>query len=312
MKRFWSYLFSIVLFLLIMLFLVDFFGINNYTNSDRSALISAIVAVFVFGAGLISQMVGNKIKQMQKDKQLKRVFLENLKTILEGLKLQIDNYKEIINTLKSPSPENVMLSSFAELDYFEINNIPAADLFRIFIDFQKGKEKDKIKTLENLRKQLRFIENSRNMINTGFEKLYDSVHNHSEKALDGIVELGQFFDKEATRLFHTKADIESDHWFKSFAELWGETKSLLKISDDTFTDYEKLEKETLPKYIEFARDNMEDPRTPIISTAFSKANSATYQRKDTIRNLIKFVEYHLVKYNEAKSLIEKTILVYEK
>lgn len=312
LKRFLSTIIYLILFVTLIWIIVCFFGINKVDNTDREAIISAIVALFVFGAGLLAQMFGNKISQYKKDLQLKRIFIVNLRTILEGLKLQTENYIEVIKTIKSHTPENVMLSSYAELDYLEINNFASEDLFRVFIDYLKGDEKSKIATLENVRKQLRFIENSRDMITSGFEKLYDAIHIHSNNVLDGISDLGKFFDEEATRLFHTNADINSDHWFKGFAELWGKTTTLLKISDETFTDYEKLGSEIIPKFFEFAKDNMKDPRTPLISAAVSKANIAIYQRKDTIINLIKFVDFHLTKYNEAKNTIEKTILAYDK
>jgi len=312
LKRFRSTIIYLILFIIIIWFLVCYFRIYTIADSDREAIISAIVAIFVFGAGLLAQIVGDKIKQMQKDKQLKRIVIENLKTILDGLKLQNDNYKQIIDTLKSPSPENVMLSSYAELDYFETNQISSEDLNRVLIDFLKGDENIKIKTLGNLKKELRFIENSGDVIISGFEKLYTSIREYSDNVITGIVEIGAFFDKEATRLLHNEVNIEADRWFIDFSDLWGIAKSSLKISDDTFTNYEKLELEIIPKFFDFAKDNMEDPRTPMITAAFTKANSSIYQRKGTIKNLVKYVEFYLAKYEEAKTTVEKALELYNK
>lgn len=295
-----------------MLFVVHYFDINRIENSDREALITSLVTIFVFGTGLFAQVIGNKLKQLEKDKQLKRIFIANLNTVKEGLKLQIDNFNQIINKLRSPDPLAVRFSSFAELDYFEVNQIASEDLYRIFIDYQKGDENDKIVMLENLRKELRFIENSKETMLSGFDKLYTSIREYSENVISGTIELGIFFDKELTRLLHSKKNIEEDEWFIAFSDLWRETSSALKISEDTFTNYEKLEKEIFPKFIEFSRNNMNDPRTPMITSCFSKADNAIYQRKHTIRNLVENVGFYLSKYEEAKNIIEDSIDIYNK
>lgn len=312
LKRLLSSIIFLILFIILIVFLFWFFGINNIENSDRQALISAIVTIFVFGAGLIVRMIGNKIKQLQKDKQLKRIFIQNLKTILKGLKFQIDNYTQVIEILKSPTPEDAMISSYAELEYFEINRIGSEDLFRIFIDYQKGNKEHKIDILENLRKELRFIEYSKDIIITDFKNLYSSIREYSDTVITGIIELGMFFDKEATRLLHNNVEMETDGWFVSFTNLWSEIRSASKISEDTYMNYEKLEMEIIPKFFDFARDNIKEPRTPIVTAAFSKANSAIFQRKGTIKNLINFMKFYTTKYEETKDIIEKSLDEYEK
>lgn len=312
LKRFLPIIIYSILFYLILWLLIINLGIDSIQSSDRGAIISAIVAIFVFGSGLLAQMIGNKIKQFQKDRQLKRVSITNLKTISEGLKLQLNNFSKIIETLKSPSPESILLSSYAELEYFEINKISSEDLYRIFIDYQKGDEKEKINTLESLRKELRFIEYSRELILIGFEKLYNSFQEYSNTVIDGVVALGEFFDKEATNLLHNQIKLDTDKWFVYFTNLWREARSALKTSDDTFTNYEKLELEIIPRFFDFARDFMSDPRTPVVTAAFSKANTAIYQRRDVLNKLINLVEFYSEKYNSSKRIIDKSLSKYDK
>ena len=252
-KNLWIPIANFIVFIIILRLLICFWGINKIENINGEAIFAALVTIFVFGSGLFAKTIEDKLKQLKKDNQLKRVFNSNLRTIAEGLKLQIDDYSKAIRTLKSSSPDNVMVSSFAELGYFEINNIDSKDLYRVFIDNLKGDENGKINTLENLRKQLRFIENSEKNIFSNFEKLYDSFHNSSNKVIDGMKELGEYFDKEATRLSNSGGDINDDNWFVIFSVILDSAHSVFRTSDDTSTDYKKLEETIIPEFQRFVR-----------------------------------------------------------
>ncbi|MGA9291226.1 MAG: hypothetical protein WBV81_01455, partial [Ignavibacteriaceae bacterium] len=154
-KRFFVIVINSIAFLLFLLGLIYFVGINKIENVKVETIFTAIVTIFVFGVGLFVKIIEDKLRQRKKDIQLRKIFVINLRTINDGLKLQIENCKNVIKTLKSSDSENVMFSSYTELDYFEINNLTSEDLYRIFIDYFKGEENKKIDTLENLRKQLR-------------------------------------------------------------------------------------------------------------------------------------------------------------
>jgi len=143
-KQFSLIVLYFILFIFLLWAITCFWGIDKVDNVDGSARFAAIIAIFVFGFGLFIKTIEDKIKQIKKDKQLKRVIIHNLQSIANGLKLQIDNFQTVIKTLKSAQPNNALIYSFAELDYFEINNFDSEDLYRIFIDNFKGEENEKI------------------------------------------------------------------------------------------------------------------------------------------------------------------------
>ncbi len=165
-------------------------------------------------------------------------------------------------------------------------------------------------TLENLRKQIRFIENSKSIILSDFENLYNSFRESENIVIDGMKELGEFHDSEATRLVYRKIDINNDTWFIGFSNLMGEAHLSLRTKDDSVTDFYKLEIKIVPTFIEFFKNNIKDPRTPIVASIFNKTITSIFQRKETIKNLIKIVNFYVSKYQEARQLIILTIGFY--
>jgi hypothetical protein len=301
-----------VLFIAVLFIIFCLFGPIKIQNTDRSAIFTAIVTIFVFGAGLFAKSIGENIEKINKDTQLKRVFISNLKIILEGLKLQINNYTNAIKILKLSSTENIMISSYAELDYFEINKITSEDLYRIFIDNIRGDENAKINNLENLRKQLRYLESSRKNYNDNFEKIFVSIRKESNQVIDAFSELGEYFDREATRLSNIPDELKNDNWFHEFAQLYENAFAFIKISNETYTNFEELEVKIIPQYMNFVKSHIEDKRTPDVTQIFGKITKSIFQRKDTINNLIEFVSFRIQKYGEAQKIIESAITTYEK
>lgn len=310
-KQFLVVIINFVIFLLILFGLVYFIGINKIENIKMESIFAAIVTIFVFGVGLFVKIIEDKLKQRKKDIQLKKIFNVNLRNINYGLKLQIDFCKNVVKTLNSPNSENIKFSSYTELDYFEINNLSSEDLYRIFIDNLKGDEDKKIETLENLRKHLRFIENSKDNLITNFEKLYKSTLNYADEVVKGMKDLGEFFNNEATSLLNSKSGPEKDEWFMHFSTVLLKIQFLLKTSDDTFTDFEKIEKEIIPIILEFEQEHMEDKRTPIVTSIFNEGITAIFQRKDALRSLIDLVTFYKEKYKEAQKVIESTLVIYD-
>ncbi|MGE5436286.1 MAG: hypothetical protein ACM3O3_03590 [Syntrophothermus sp.] len=312
LKRFISTIIYIILFILLLA------GINYSVDRgyiakvNAEAKFSCIITIFVFGLGLLVQSFGQKIKQFNKDKQLKRVIMHNLQTNVKGLDLQLNNFSSVLMALKSPRPDGALLYSYAELDYFEINNFNSEDLYRIFIDYSKGNEKDNIDNLENLRKQIRFIESSKNDFLGIYEKLFTSIRDDGNSALDGIRELGRFHDYEATRLENQEKDINEDIWFINFSNLLGQAYLVLRTNDESITDFNQLEEQIIPSFTEFFKNNIKDLRTPIVDSFFNKTITYTFQRKDTIKNLINLVDFYSQKYQEAKDFIESALIKYGK
>ncbi len=292
--------------------LIYFWGISKIESVNSDSIFTALITIFIFGSGFFIKTIENKLKQLKKENQLKRVFICNLNTIVDGLKLQIDDFSKAIEILTSSRPDDVKISTYAELGYFEINKISSEDLFIIFIDNLKGNENDKIITLENLRKQLRFIENSQEYIFSDFEKLYNSFRKNGNDAIDGMKELGEYFDKETTRLLNSKVDVYNDSWLIQFSKILGDAYSVLRTSDVTITDFNKLEEQIIPKFMNFAKNNMEDPRTPTVTSIFNKIITSTFERKDTIKSLIEFLEIYNKKYKDTLKLIDETLAVYDK
>ncbi len=311
-KRFFVIVINSIAFLLFLLGLIYFVGINKIENVKVETIFTAIVTIFVFGVGLFVKIIEDKLRQRKKDIQLRKIFVINLRTINDGLKLQIENCKNVIKTLKSSDSENVMFSSYTELDYFEINNLTSEDLYRIFIDYFKGEENKKIDTLENLRKQLRFIENSKQNFINGFENLYKSERIYADEVIKAMKELGEYFNNEATTLLNSKSEPEKDKWFMHFSTVLFKSQPMLKTSDESFTDFERLEKDIIPLIFEFEQEHMKDKRTPIVTSIFNKAITAIFQRKDTLNNLIDLVKFYKKKYEEAQKVIGSTIDIYNK
>lgn len=311
-KKIWLPVFNFIIFLIMLWILICLWGISKIDNVNSESIFTALITIFVFGSGLFIKSLEDKLKQLKKENQLKRVFICNLNTIIDGLKLQIDDFSKAIEILKSSRTDDVKISSYTELDYFEINKISSEDLFRVFIDNLKSNENDKIITLENLRKQLRFIENSQKYIFSDFEKLYNSFRKNGNDALSSIQVLGEFFDKEATRLLNSKVCVDNDSWFIQFSEILRDAHSVLRTSDVTITDFKKLEEQIIPKFMNFSKNNMEDPRTPTVTSIFNKTITSTFERKDTIQSLIEVLEIYNKKYKDALKLIEITLLVYDK
>jgi hypothetical protein len=312
LKKLWLPVFNFLIFIALLWILICVWGISKIDNVNADSIFTAFITFFIFGIGFFVKTLEERLKQLKKENQLKRVFICNLITIIDGLKLQIADFKKAIEKLKSSNPDDVIISSYAELDYFEINKISSEDLFKVFIDNLKGDESGKIKRLENLRKQLRFIENSQKYIFNDFEKLYNSFRKNGNQAIDGMKELGEYFDKEATRLLTSKVDVDNDAWFIQFSEILGEAHSVLRTSDVTVTDFTKLEVHIIPKFITFAKNNMEDPRTPTVTSIFNKTITSVFERKDTIRSLFNMLELYNNKYKDALTLIESTLLIYDK
>ena len=310
LKRFYPIFIFFILFL-ILLWCIVYFLNSGSIKLNEEAKFSVIITIFIFGSGLFAQALGEKIKQYNKDKQLKRVIIHNLHTISEGLQFQIKNFNSIIKGLESTQSDKALLFSYAELDYFEINNVRSEDLYRVFIDFQKGKEEDKIDNLENLRKQIRFIESSRNDFIIAYEKLFNEIRNIGNKVIDTMKELGEFHDQEATKLENKEVDINNDQWFLDFSNLYGEAILALRTNNNSYTDFNKIETSIIPSFSEFFQDNIKDLRTPKVASIFNKAITFTFQRKDTIGSLVKSINFYSKKYQEAKKLIESTINIYE-
>lgn len=311
-KKLWLPVFNFLIFIALLWILICFWGINKIENVNDDSIFTAFITFFIFGIGFFVKTLEDRLKQLKKENQLKRVFICNLITIIDGLKLQIDDFEKTMKKLKSANPDDVIISFYAELDYFEINKISSEDLFKVFIDNRRGDEREKIKRLENLRKQLRFIENSQGYIFNAIEKLYNSFRKNGNEAIDGMKELGEYFDKEATRLLNSKVDVDRDSWFIQFSEILGEAHSVLRTSDVTVTDFTKLEEKIIPKFMTFAKNNMEDPRTPPVASIFNKTITSTFERKDTIKNLINMLELYNNKYKDALALIQSTLLIYDK
>jgi hypothetical protein len=311
-KRFISTIIYVVLLVLLIKTLIYFSGEFKIKDSDRQAIFAATVAIGVFLAGLFANSISNKLKQMQKDKLLKKVFVVNLKTIIKGLMLQIDDFKSAIIALKSTSPDNAKISSYAELDYFEVNKIPSEDLYRIFIVYlpQWKSEDKKIICLENLRTHLRFIEISRELIYKSYQSLYDSFHESSNLVISGMAELSEFYNKEATNLFIENRKLEEDTWFFEFFQLYEEALGAYKTTVEDRTDFEKLETIILPKFATFSRSHIEDRRTPTISSIYMKIMAHTVLRKEMIINMISLLEFYLTRYQESLKIVESSIIVY--
>ena len=311
-KKLWLPALNFIIFSSIIWALVRFLGINKIEKVTSDSIFTALITISIFGVGFFVKIIEDKLKRLKKENQLKRVFIWNLKTIREGLKLQTKDFANAVKILKSSNPDDVTISSYSNLDYFEINKFSSEDLFNVFVDNLSGDEDAKIITIENLRKQLRFIENSQERIFSDFEKLYNAFRRNGNDAINGMKELGDYFDKEATRLLASKVNIDDDSWFINFSEILGETHSVLRTSDVTITDFQKLEDFIIPRFLVFAKNNMEDPRTPTVTSIFNKTITSTFERKDTIKNLITVLDIYDNKYNDALKLIEDTLTIYDK
>ena len=301
-KRYLSIIFNFIFFVLILLGIIYIIGINKIEQINGETFFTAIVTIFVFGVGLFAKIIEDKIQQNKKDIQLKKIFIVNLKTISYGLRIQIGNCKEVIKTLESTNPENIMFSSYTELDYFEINNLASEDLYRIFIDNIKGNENKNISTLEDLRKQLRFIENSKDNFIKSFENLYKLFIGYADETIKGMKKLGAFFDKEATILLSNNIDIEEDKWFFNFSKVLYLVQPTLKTSDNSFTDYEKLEREIIPEFLKFEQSQMKDLRTPIVTSIFNEIITPIFQRKDALKSLVNLLKFYRDKYSVAHEI----------
>ncbi|MFZ0455495.1 MAG: hypothetical protein WAM24_17250, partial [Ignavibacteriaceae bacterium] len=99
-KRFFVIVINSIAFLLFLLGLIYFVGINKIENVKVETIFTAIVTIFVFGVGLFVKIIEDKLRQRKKDIQLRKIFVINLRTINDGLKLQIENCKNVIKTLK--------------------------------------------------------------------------------------------------------------------------------------------------------------------------------------------------------------------
>ena len=311
-KKLWLPVLNLIIFIGIIWVFVCFWGIAKIEKVTTDSIFTALITISIFGGGLFIKTIEEKLKQLKKENQLKKVFICNLNTIRDGLKLQTKDFANAVDILKSSNPDEFMISSYAELDYFEINKISSEDLFKVFIDNLKGDQNEKIIALENLRKQLRFIESSQERIFLDFEKLYNSFRKNGNEVINSMKELGEYFDKEATRLLNSGVNVDNDSWFIKFSDILGEAHSVLRTSDNTKTDFQKLEEQIIPKFLNFAKSNMQDTRTPTVTSIFNKSITSTFERKDTIKSLINALEIYNTKYKDALKLIEDTLKIYDK
>ena len=115
-KKIWLPVLNFILFLIMLWLLISFWGISKIENVNSDSIFTALITFFIFGSGFFVKTLEDKLKQLKKENQLKRVFICNLNTIIEGLQLQINDFSKAIEILKSSTPDDVIISSYAELD----------------------------------------------------------------------------------------------------------------------------------------------------------------------------------------------------
>ncbi|MFT6836443.1 MAG: hypothetical protein ACJA0H_002493 [Francisellaceae bacterium] len=128
------------------------------TGAVLGALISGLIAIWVFKRGLKEQKKQEQASRIAKHNELENYLFHVIGFMRPTMIQQVNEIGWTSQALKDFGNRNLSINTVSALSTDEVNGIKSEDLYRIFVTNREGDTKDKAADILNLRSCFRYID----------------------------------------------------------------------------------------------------------------------------------------------------------